>query len=282
MAEEKKKKKDKKTKNTSFLPEDYVEKKTQRRTNVISLALFLVVMVSIIGAFLVTDRQGVERRRLQQQVNTEFEEAARRLEQLEDLQRRKDQMLRKARVTAMLIERVPRSLLFAELINQMPSTLSLLEFEINTKVKRVKRKAMTALDKAKQAQKGNKQKEEDEIPPSVVSLRLVGVAPTDVQVAQFMTSLSRSYMFTDVNLAYSEEANLVDDHLMRKFSIDLKLNQLVDVQKLEPTMVQRQLKQNPMGSTIQIDASGQLVVPTDPDQSVMPAGDVYPPESTKD
>ncbi len=279
MAEKKQKKK---KKSTSFLPEDYVEKKTQRRTNVISLALFLVVMVSIIGAFLVTDRQGVERRRLQQQVNGEFEEAAKRLEQLEDLQQRKDQMLRKARVTAKLIERVPRSLLFAELINQMPATLSLLEFEINTKVQRSRPKTMTALDKAKQARNDNAAKEEDDVPPSVVSLRLVGVAPTDVQVAQFMTSLSRSTMFTDVNLAYSEEANLVDDHLMRRFSIDLKLNQQVNVQKLEPTMVQRQLKQNPMGNTIQIDASGQLVVPTEPAPNIMQAGDAYPPESTKD
>ena len=32
---------------SNFLPEDYVEKKTQRRTNIISLTLFVVVMTGL-------------------------------------------------------------------------------------------------------------------------------------------------------------------------------------------------------------------------------------------
>ena len=141
--------------NTSFLPEDYVEKKTQRRTNLISISLFVIVMGFIIGAFVVTDRQRVEVAQLQQQVNKEFEEAAKRLEQLNDLQARKQEMIRKARITAMLIERLPRSLILADLINQMPTTLSLLELELQTKVIRVNTRkiATTALEKAKQKQK---------------------------------------------------------------------------------------------------------------------------------
>jgi len=255
--------------NTSFLPEDYVEKKSQRRTNLISVSLFVVVMSGIIGAFVVTDRQRVEVSKLQQQVNADFEEAAKRLEQLNDLQSRKQAMVRKARITAMLIERLPRSLILADLINHMPTTLSLLELELVTKVvkTRTRRLATSALEKAKQKQQRKNGAGVDALPPmkkTEASLRLVGVAPTDVQVAQFMTALSRSSMFTDVNLAFSEEVKMSEDQLMRKFRIDMKLNNNITAKDIDPKLVQRNLKQDPMSNTIQIDANGQLVIPTDP------------------
>ena len=263
---------------TDFLPEDYLEKRNQRRTNIVSLSLFVVVMTGIIGAFLVTDRQRSEVTRRQAEVNAEFEEAAKRLEQLEDLHVRKDEMLRKARVTSALIERVPRSFILAELINLMPSTLSLLELELTSKVKRVAVVATTSMQQAKQrnlkAARGARSPDPaPEVPQDEVTLRLVGVAPTDVQVAQYMTSLSRSEMFSDVNLAFSEEVKLIDDYLMRKFRIDLQLDSTAAAIELEPKLVQRDLKQNPMSNTIQIDANGNLVIPTDPAQVVVPVGD---------
>lgn len=255
--------------NTSFLPEDYVEKKSQRRTNLISISLFVVVMGGIVGAFVVTDRQRVEVAKLQQEINTDFEEAAKRLEQLNDLQSRKQEMMRKARITAMLIERLPRSLILADLINQMPTTLSLLELELQTKVVKVNSRsslATSALEKAKQKQQEKSGHDEQALPPSSdVSVRLVGVAPTDVQVAQFMTALGRSSMFVDVNLAFSEEVKMAQDQLMRKFRIDMKLSNEVTAEDIEPKLVQRNLKQDPMSNTIQINANGQLVIPTDPE-----------------
>ena len=254
--------------NTSFLPEDYIEKKSQRRTNLISVSLFVVVMGGIVGAFVVTDRQRVEISQLQQQVNSDFEEAAKRLEQLNDLQGRKQEMLRKAQITAMLIERLPRSLILAGLINQMPTTLSLLELELVTKEIKASNRAIatSALEKAKQKQRRMNQNGTNAQPMYQnidVSLRLVGVAPTDVQVAQFMTSLSRSSMFADVNLAFSEEVKMGEDQLMRKFRIDMKLNNEIAAEDINPKLVERDLKQDPMSNTIQIDANGQLVIPTE-------------------
>ena len=119
---------------SSFLPDDYVEKRKQHRTNVVNLTLFVVVMAAILGAFFVTDRQRTEVRSLQRDVNAQFEEAAKRLEQLDQLQVQKKQMVRKARVTGVLLERVPRSLILSELVNSMPSTVSLEELDLTTKV----------------------------------------------------------------------------------------------------------------------------------------------------
>ena len=84
----------------SFLPEDYLERRNQRRTNVISLSLFVVVMSGVIAAFLVTDKKRIEVRAQKQQIDTDFAEAAKRLQQLDQLQERKQQMMRKAKVTA--------------------------------------------------------------------------------------------------------------------------------------------------------------------------------------
>ena len=273
----------------SFLPEDYIERKTQRRTNIVSMTLFVVVMVIIISAFLVTDRQRVDLARQQREVNAAFEEAAKRLEQLDDLQAKKDEMIRKAQVTAVLVERLPRSLLLAELINNMPATLSLLDLELETKTRRQPRRAKTALDAAKQkkqgAAKNQKVNLKPEAPVTDASLQLIGVAPTDVQVAQYMTALSRSDMFDDVNLAFSEEIHVLDNQVMRKFRIDLKLNQDVDTQKMEPKLVQRKLEKSPNNSnSIKIDASGQLVIPTKRvnNAGVVPAADRPERETLKE
>src|SRR5687768_945733 len=95
---------------SSFLPEDYLEKRTQRRTNLICVSLFCVVMLGVVGAYFAVHRRGAQMRARLVEVNHRFEEAAKRLDQLEELQGRKQQMVHKAKVTAALLERVPRTL----------------------------------------------------------------------------------------------------------------------------------------------------------------------------
>lgn len=247
----------------SFLEPDYVEQRLQRRTNTISLTLFFLVMGAVVAAFFVTDRQRSEVKRLRDEVNLQSEEAAKRLEQLDQLQRRKQEMLRKAAVTGVLLERIPRSIVLAEMVNSMPATVGLTDFELTTKVVAGPRPA-TALDKAKQQkqQKDKQQAVPDEpvLPPSEVEVKLVGMAPTDVEVAQFMTSLGQCKLFKDVNLAFSEESEF-DSRTVRRFRVELGLRGDVDMTQYEPNRVSR-LPQNPMGDKFQISSQGQMVAPT--------------------
>ena len=227
----------------SFLPEDYQKKRLHRRTNVISIALFTVVMGVIVMAFAATDRQRSEVRAELVEINEKFEEAARRLEQLDELRDRKKQIIRKANVTAALLERVPRSLVLAELINHMPGKVSLLDLDMKTTVVKVRRMSKSALQKAKDKKKKDKEagKSELDLPkiqPSEVTLQLTGVADTDVQVAAYMHELGASSMFQDVNLAYSKEKP-IDKVVMREFRIDMKLNQEVNPHKIKPLRVPR-------------------------------------------
>jgi Tfp pilus assembly protein PilN len=255
----------------SFLEDDYLERRLQRRTNTISLTLFFIVMGAVVAAYLVTDRQRLEVKRLGQQVSRDFEEAAKRLEQLDQLHKRKQEMLRKAAVTGVLVERVPRSIVVAEMVNSMPVTVGLTEFEMTTKVVATGPRPKTAMDKAKQDKKKQEEREAAEepvLPPTEVEIKLVGLAPTDVEVAQFMTGLGQCKLFKDVNLAFSEESAL-EGRVLRKFRVEMGLRNDVDMSQYEPTRVSR-LPQNPMGDKFQITAQGQMTYP----QAMPPAEQV--------
>lgn len=252
----------------SFLPEDYLERRAQRRTNVICVTLFVIVMSTVVGAYFVSDQQRTDVRKHRDVINARFTEAARRLEQLDELYKRKEQMLKKAKVTGSLLEKLPRSLILSQLVNAMPTTLSLLEVELETTVlKPTASAARTALDKAKADSKSKKAstkngapaaEPEIEVKPTQIKLAITGVAKTDVEVSQFMADIKETPLFSNVNLGYSEQVK-INEVAMRKFKIEIIVNQEIDFRQFEPVMVKRDLKQNPMGSTVNINEDGQVV-----------------------
>ncbi len=246
--------------NESFLPEDYLQKKIARRTNAICITLFALVMAGVVGAYLVTDRQRAEVRRLQDEVNVSFEDAAKRIEQLEQLQIDNKIMLQRRKVAEVLVERIPRSVILAELTNRMPSTLSLLEFDMETKVLRTAPRPKTAIQREteKNAKDRKKLKQPDlvEIKPTELTLTLIGVAPTDLEVSQFLAMLNQHELFQNIYLRYSE-GTTVQDRAMRKFELELTLNQNIDPHRLDNNT---ELPMDPMGDTISINQDGKRVM----------------------
>lgn len=209
---------------TSFLPADYVQAKEQRRTNLICLSLFSLVLATVILAFLVTDRQRQEARRLQHQTDQAYTLAAERLDQMDTLQQQKKQLLRKAQVTAQLLEKVPRSRILGELTNALPSGCGLLELSLETKTLKVSPPAAaTAMEQARQAAQAKKKEAAEDQMIQDVSLKLIGSAATDVQVAQLLARLSSNPLFRQVTLSYSEQKT-IDDRSVRKFQLDMKID----------------------------------------------------------
>jgi Tfp pilus assembly protein PilN len=225
----------------SFLPEDYKEKRIQRRTNLISLGLFIVVMGAIVGAYFVTNNQRDGVREQLDLVNEDFAEAARRLEQLEQLRWRKRQIIRKANLSSVLLERVPRSLVLSEMVNRMPENVALTELRLSTETIRTPRLTRSALEQAKSDRENKPVSDLPPLPqikPTQVKLLLTGLATTDVDVAQYMARLGRSAMFADLNLIFSQEV-LVDGVQLRKFSVAMSLNQEVNIDRIQPLRVRR-------------------------------------------
>jgi hypothetical protein len=157
------------------------------------------------------------------------------------------------------MERVPRSILLAELINRMPERLSLLEFDM--KSERVKAQAPAPEKDAKgrmvtKAQERGKGKDEEKKPEKIeppkykVNIAMTGVAPTDLEVSKYMTELNAYSLLRDVTLVYSEQKEL-DGRTMRQFKINLSLDQGADVRRINPLSVPR--VKNPMKDDMQFN-----------------------------
>lgn len=252
-------------KDMSFLPEDYIERRVEMRTNLICLSLFGVVLAGVLGAYFVTSRQRAEVLEQQQSINAAFTEAAKRISQLDELQTQKKRLLRKAQVTTTLIEPVPRSNLLAELINRMPASLTLVELELNSKqvdggvaFNAPRGSALAAASAA--AGKGEGEADAADPQPQVprfrVDIQLIGLAPTDIQVAQYMTSLARCSLLDSVDLAYSEETRQ-EDISMRRFRIDMTLDPQADIRAIEPLTVDRD-KPTQMFGTVDVNDQAGL------------------------
>lgn len=238
-------------KQMSFLPEDYVERRIQRRTNVICLSLFGVVLVAVVAAYFVSRGERDDAIAEQQRLTEAFNEAASRINKLEQLQESKRDLLHKARVTASLIEPVPRSNLLADLTNRMPGSASIAELEMESKKitqpKANANKGLSAAQKQAAKKKGQAEDTENkppkpEAPEYRTSLTLIGLAPTDIQVSQYMASLARSPLMREVDLVYSEEKQ-VDDVTLRRFRIDMQLDPEADVRAIEPLVAERNERQ---------------------------------------
>src|SRR5439155_22513257 len=117
----------------SFLPDDYLERKRQRRTNVICAVLFGVVMLTIGGTFSFSERSLRSIEKEHAAIETEYADAARRIEQVQQLLSKQRTMARQAEITASLLEKVPRSNVLAEVTNALPSGVSLTDFILESK-----------------------------------------------------------------------------------------------------------------------------------------------------
>ncbi len=247
-----------------FLPQEYIDKRIERRTNFISLTLFVIVMGTVIAAYMVTDQQRVMRKQEMQQVAEEFNRAAEQIEELENLKDQKAKMLNKAEVTSMLKERPNRTLLLSELINRMPPTLSLLNFDMSTETPRRATVERTSMDRGRNQARRRAGSDDDsdqpQVQPSQVKIEIVGVAPTNAELSQFLSAVRRCALFKDANIALSEQTR-IEEKPMYRFRMVMEVDQEVDLTRYEPIKVERGLRQNPMDPEMEFGPERFLATP---------------------
>lgn len=203
----------------NFLPDDYLDKKSQQRTNIICLTLFFLVMAGVAAGLMVTEKRQKTMTSRENDVRKKFVKANESLKQMEVLEKKRHHMMQKASVSASLMESIPRSLLLATITNHLPAGVSLLEYDLISKVvkkKAAKKRASRGKKKGRRV-KNNAPAEKKDITPEKVttSIGIEGVAGTDLQVAKFIAQLNRSPMFNQVNLIFSEKHTLNDESLRR-------------------------------------------------------------------
>ena len=234
----------------SFLPEDYLDRRLARRSHAVFLTLFAVVLIGAVGCFLMLLSQQREARDHYNEVVTRIQVESGQLETIKKLEAQRETMLRKAEVTATLMDPVQKSNVLAELINHMPLTVSLTDVQLSTDVVRQRFAAPSALDR--QRRKG---KDDDAAPPPLpereVTLEVTGIAPSDLDVSTYMVSLQTHPLFADVELLETRQQK-VEDEEVREFRIKLGLDPRMTMADLEPTRRDRGLNANPMGGSILI------------------------------
>jgi Tfp pilus assembly protein PilN len=234
----------------SFLPEDYLERKSRRRSNFICASLFVVVMGTVFGTWHVAKNTLTEVERQNADATAKYNEAAKRIDQVQQVKDKQHKLARQAELTDSLLERVPRSNLLAELTNALPAGVSLIDFAMDARVRAAPPAPPKSVFEQKKAEAdaiaaGKKPgaPAAPEVQPKKydVTMKLSGVADNDVQVAQFITKLNVSPLFKDVNLVITDEFTRAaksgttakvgegGPERMRKFQIELSLRPNAEV-----------------------------------------------------
>ncbi|MBX3360974.1 MAG: PilN domain-containing protein [Phycisphaeraceae bacterium] len=227
----------------SFLPEDYISRKADGRANILCLFLFAVVMAGVVSAFLVTNRQWESVKAEHKAINTAYEQETKKIEQLKALETQRESMIERAEITTALIEKTPRSLLAAEVVQRMPEGITLLTADLRSKrivqapaleSKAAEVRSVSGSSKAGSkapAKTSSKSKTAKNTPPPAPrpqaprlesTLILTGVAGANQEIADYLQALKQCDILESVELAYIKES-VMSDLTLRKFQIDAKI-----------------------------------------------------------
>jgi len=216
----------------NLLPEDYIEGRRRRRMNLLCLALFAVVVTGVLGATIVSRQSAGYTEEIDMRVQSEYEDAARLIQQMQQLQDEKERLHQKALATTPLIERVPRSTLLAVVAGSLPPHASLVRFDLETKKQQSESSGQsnTAANNKKTSKfaKVSSGRSAKSL-PVVVTLKITGLASTDVDVARFIANMARNPLLKSVDLVYSQQKALEKDKpLVREFQVKAELEQAAD------------------------------------------------------
>jgi Tfp pilus assembly protein PilN len=217
--------------NLSFLPDDYLANKARRRANSICAALLGVSLLGLGAAWFVADHALSTTRTEHDAITQQFELESLRLKQVEQLQKQQQYLSRQAELTDALIERVPRSVILAELTNGLPKGVSLTDFNLDSQLRPVVQPPPTAKNAVAQRKANEKNAVvNSDLQPRLynVVLKIQGIAQNDVQVADFIGQLNQSPLLDEVNLSFSQ-TKPIQQQPLRQFSIEARLKRDANV-----------------------------------------------------
>ena len=217
-----------------FLPNEYTEQRIDRRTHILAMLLFIVVMAAVFAAFLWKRNEWKRVEVIRHEVETRYEAAGTEVAQLMLLKMAQQMTISRAELAAALVEKVPRSILLAELINNMPPGLGLVEFKLESTRIVEQPPPNEKAAQGRKARSGTRKAEAEEAPRPpryLTQLSLTGFAPTDVHVSEFLSALNDHPLLVNVNLVSSEET-VAEDRTIREFKLTASIPADADVRLL--------------------------------------------------
>ncbi len=220
--------------NINFVPDDYVQSNESRRANLMCLVLFSVVMAALGGSFVTIKFRQRTCSTEESLVNARMAKMQESIKKFEELQTKRKEMMKTALTTAELIEPVPRSVLLASLTNTLPPGVSLVKLNViqkepsNTGARdRSTRSRYEAAQARKEAGSSGRLSAEQLLD---TLMDIEGMAPSDIQVAEYIQSLGNSVLLGNVALVESAE-KVIDGTSFRHFKLKAMLADQVHLTK---------------------------------------------------
>ena len=221
---------------SSLIPDEYVADRIEVRRTFVGVILFAIVMVCVVGAFFVTNRQWDSVRARQAEVELSYEDVSSKIARMEELRGARDDLVERAELASALVSRVPRSGLLAGLIERMPprvswTSLELVSSEIRDPVaradpgsNRLKPRGPAAAPVRTRGVIASSDEEERPQPKRYrTSVVLNGLAPDEVDVSMYVAALQDFNLLKSV-MPDSTEIISIDDVPMRKFKLTMFLD----------------------------------------------------------
>ncbi|MCD6392331.1 MAG: PilN domain-containing protein [Planctomycetes bacterium] len=205
-----------------FVPDNYIQQREGNRANLTYLVLLAVLMSAICVTFsIIKIRQRAARNELAT-LTEQMSQAHKQIAQLEELKIKSKTMMRTMVMTAELLEPIPRSIILASLTNNLPDGVSLLETRLSEK--EIVRAASTPARISQYQAAGAKAAAQQETPQkaSETTIEIKGIAPSDIEVAEYIARLSNSVLFDSVALVESKE-HKIDNTRFREFKLKTML-----------------------------------------------------------
>lgn len=185
-----------------FVPRDYIQKKLARNANLLCALLGAVVVLVLTVLFVAMGMAEDSLQSEAERVDGQVAQASKTVEEWNCFQSQRVALLEKAEKGARLLAPLPRSRILAEVVRRLPEQTSLTELSIAEETVRIveAEKETGPGNQSARRRKKAKTKEHQQ-----TRVHLLGLAPTDVEVAQFIAGLSNSPYFDQVELSFSED-----------------------------------------------------------------------------
>jgi Tfp pilus assembly protein PilN len=195
-----------------FLPNWYPQ--LRRRRRVVALMAWVTVgLLAGMGSWVAVTQQKIHTRQTRLvQLDGELQRSREELKDLDNLVTFEKKLKERAQVLNKVGFHVEAARLLATLDEVMPKSASLLEVSFLTEEKQP-----VTLVAAKAAQ------ERDRVADRRLNVRVSGIAPTDVEVADFLTKLTGKPFFEDVRMTGSKP-RMEAGHMMREFEVYFSMN----------------------------------------------------------
>ena len=195
-----------------FLPDWYPQTRKRRRLVVLQGWLILVLAGGMCAHLVLADRNVKVAEKSLTALQSQLDQTNAQLAEIDKL----DAMRRQGRQQEQLISRLGLYVEACKTLDTidtlMPKQMSLTSAQLDNE-----EKIDTAGTSAMQAAKA------DQVVDRRLRVRIQGVCPTDVDLANFMTQLATIPFFDQVSITYAREKS-ENNHVMREFEVSFSLN----------------------------------------------------------